>query len=482
MIKNYFKIAVRNLVKNKLYTSVNIIGLTIGITSCILIGIYIIDELSFDRFHKNSDRIARVTMDYQSGNSPSEIASTGTKVGPQFKRTFPEVEAYVRTLKYSQVVGFGDKVFEEKNFLYADSAFFKMFSFHLLSGDATTALNSPDKIVLTQSAAKKYFGTEDPIGKTVKVGDSKEFIVSGVAADAQGNSQIKFDFVASFNTLNAAKTENWWEANYITYLLLNNKESLQPLQKRISSYMQQVSRKELQMEGSNYLTYHLEPLTKVHLYSKLDGFEPNNNIVYIWILAAVAFLIMLIACVNYTNLSTAQSATRSAEIGVRKVLGANKSQLFNQFISESFIFTVLAVVLGILLSLLLLPHFNQLSGKSLTIELLFKPQTMLSLLILTVVVSIFAGGYPAIVLSNVKIINILKSGFSFTSSGGGLRKSLIVLQFVISLFLITATIVILKQLSYIKHKDLGYNKEQVVVLPLDRKMRDQYDDLKKSNC
>lgn len=480
MIKNYFKIAIRNLVKNKVFSAINVFGLSVGFTCCLLIVLYIQHELSFDKFHTNAARIARVTMDYNNGDAQNKVATTGTKIGPQFTRTFAEVETYTRTLKYSRVLKYQDKLFEEKNFLYADSAFFSMFSFPLISGNPAMALDGPEKIVLTQSAAKKYFGTEEPIGKIIRVADTKDFMVTGIAADVPGNSQIKFDFVASFTSLSAAKEEKWWEANYITYLLLKNENTLQPLQQQVYKYMKNVSTNELKMDAGTYLTFQLEPLSKVHLYSNLDGLEPNNNIVYIYILAIVAILILLIACVNYTNLSTAKSASRSAEIGLRKVLGANKTQVFNQFISELIVFTLVAVLFAIFFSVLLLPFFNQLSGKELSSIVLFRPVTLLSLFILAIVVAFAAGSYPAFVLSNVRLIKILKSGFSFSSAGSGLRKTLIVFQFVISLFLITSTIVILKQLLYIKNKDLGYNKEQLVVLPVDQIILGNIDDLKKA--
>lgn len=480
MISNYFKIALRHLKKNKLYAFVNIAGLAIGIASCLLIGIYIWQELSYDRFHKNAERITRVTWQYNFGDAETKTANTGTKVGPQFRRTFPEVETYVRLLKYPRVLKYEDKVFEEKNFLYSDSAFFSMFTFPLLKGNPATVLDAPEKLVMTQSMANKYFGNSDPIGKTVNVGGTKDFVVTGIVADAPENSQIQFDFIGSFTTLNASKTEKWNEANYITYLLLQQKAQLAPLQQKVAEYAKKVGKEEMQVEGNNYMTFHLEPLTKVHLYSKLDdGLEPNNNIVYIYILAAVALLILLVAGVNYTNLSTAQSAGRSAEIGMRKVMGARKWQVFNQFICESFVLTLFAVILALGLSAILLPYFNELSGKDLERKILFSPLTLGGLLILAILVTFTAGAYPALVLSNSKIIQILKSGFRLTSSGG-LRKSLIVLQFVISIFLIVSTIVILQQLSYIQNKALGYNKEQVLVLPLDAKVLDQYDDFKQA--
>ncbi len=477
MIRNYFKIALRHLQKNKLYACVNIAGLAVGITSCLLIGIYIWHELSYDRFHQNGDRIARVTWEYNFGDAETKTASTGTKVGPQITRTFPEVEGYVRLLKYPRVVQYNEKAFDEKAFLYADSAFFSMFSFSLISGDVATVLDAPEKLVVTESTAKKYFGAENPIGKTLKVGGTKNFLVTGICKDAPDNSQIQFDFVGSFTTLNASKEEKYNEANYATYLLLNEPTSVQDIQPKITAFASKVGKEEMKLEGNSYMTFHLEPLTSVHLHSRLDGFEPNSNILYVYVLGAVAFLILLIAGVNYTNLSTAQSVGRSTEVGIRKVLGAARKQIFNQFIWESFIITVLAVLLALGLSFLLLPYFNELAGKSLERSVLIAPVTLLGLLVLSVVIAFTAGAYPSFVLSNGKIIKILKSGFKLKGSNG-LRKTLIIVQFVISIFLIAATTIILQQLSYIQNKDLGYNKEQVIVLPMDNRVFEHYDDVK----
>ena len=479
MLRNHLKIALRHLQKNKLYALVNIVGLAIGIASCLLIGLYIWQELNFDGFHKNADRIARVTWQYNFGDAENKVATTGTKVGPEFQRRFPEVQAYARLLKYPRVISYQNAMFDEKNFLYADSAFFSMFSFPLLKGDARTVLAGPDKLVITKTAAKKYFGNEDPVGKTVNVGGTKDFLITGVAEDAPEASQIRFDFVATFSSLGASKEEKWNEANYITYLLLQDEKSLPSVQQKIDDYIKTIGRNELHLEGNQYMAYHLEPLTRVHLHSDLDGFEPNNNILYIYIMAIVAVLILLIACVNYTNLSTAQSAKRRAEISMRKVMGAGKSQVFNQFITETFLLTLFGVVLALLISAVFLPSFNQLSGKNFQVSTLFHPSLLLVLLVAALVIAFAAGAYPALILSGAKLITILKSGFTFTGSTT-LRKSLIVFQFVISIFLIIATIVILQQLSYIRNKDLGYNKEQVVVLPVDRKISAHYDDIKRA--
>lgn len=478
MIKSYIKIAWRNLKKNRLYTFVNVIGLTIGVVSCLLIGIYIKEEFSYDRFNKNADRIARVTMDYSNGGPSQKVAVTGTKVGPEFKRNFPEVIDYVRILSSGAVVGYQSLLFKEKSILYADPSLLKIFSFKMLKGDVKKQLNSPDQLIVTESAAKKYFNDADPIGKILKVND-KDFMVSGVAEQAPSASQIKFDFILPFSNLNSSKKEIWWSANYVTYLLLKDKDQLPALQQRITAYMKSVSNKELKMTGSHYLTYHLEPLTSVHLHSNLpDGLEPNGSIMYIYILMVVAVLILIIACVNYVNLSIAQSAGRGAEIGVRKVLGAAKQQLFNQFIGESLLVTIIALLMAVLAAFFLLPYFNQVSGKSLHFDVLFDPVVLGILIVCGLVIGFVAGAYPALLLSNAKLSKILKSGFSFTS-GQSVRRSLIIFQFIISIFLIITTIVILQQLSYIHNKDIGYNKSNVIVLPVSYNMINKVDGLKK---
>ncbi|PWT95226.1 MAG: ABC transporter permease [Bacteroidetes bacterium] len=472
MLKNYFKIAWRNLKKNRLYTFVNMAGLTIGLCSCILIGLYIWHENSYDRFNVNADRIVRLTMEYGDKSGSEKVALTGTKPGPEFKRNFPGVEKFCRVIKTPTVVGIGDKLYDEKNFLYADSAFFQMFSFNLLQGDDVSALNAPDKVVVSRKMAEKYFGSVDnAFGKTLRINSDKDFLVSGVAENPPGNSQIQFDFVSSFTSLPISKTEEWYTANYITYLMFTNAREVAPFRTNMEAYMKDVSTKLNREEGS-YLTYHLEPLTSVHLSSSLDGLEPNGNITYIYVLGVIAILILAIACINYTNLATAQSAGRGAEIGIRKVLGVKRWQLFTQFISESIILSFISLILAIALTIELIPSFNNVTGKNLSYSTLFHPVPILIFIVLGLLVSFLSGAYPAFILTNSKMVNILKSGFRLSSSGGSLRKSLIVFQFVISVFLFSTTIIILQQTSYIRHKSLGYNKDQVIALPVDRKMRE----------
>lgn len=478
MLKTYFKIAWRSLRKNRLYAFVNLSGLAIGITCCILIGLYITHELSFDKFHTNADRIVRVVMEYSfNDGTVSKTALTGTKVGPQLKRTFPNIEAYTRLYKQTRVLNYSDKQFEEKNFLYADSVFFQVFSFTLLKGNASTALDGPNKIVFTETSAKKYFGNEDPMGKSVKVGPA-DFLVTGVVADPPGASQIQFDFVASFSNLGVSKSEEWFSANYTTYLLLNNASQVNSFQQQVTNYMKTVTRDELKATGSNYLTYIIEPLKKVHLYSAQEGLEPNGSIVYVYILGAIALLILCIACVNYTNLATAQATSRGTEIGIRKVMGAQRGQLFRQFIGESFLLTLLAFIIALIASALLMPAFNNLTGKNLDVSALFQPFPITLFLTLVILISLSAGAYPAILLSGYKMINILKAGITISKGNSNGRKTLIVFQFIISLFLVISTIVIIQQLSFIRNKKLGYNKDHIIVLPIDSRMSAHVQELK----
>lgn len=482
MFKNYLKIALRNIKKNKLYSFINIIGLAIGIVGCLLIGIYVKNEMTYDNFHDKADRIARVIMEGQYSGEHDVAAVTGTKVGPELKRSFPQVESYVRTMKYPMSLANGTKAFDEKNVLYADADFFNIFSFSLLRGNSTTVLDAPQKLVLTQKAAQRYFGNEDPVGKTLRLnGGSKDYEVTGIAADAPLNSQIQYDIIISFSSTNAFKTEKWSEANYITYLLLKNPSDIQTLDAAIQPFMKKVGKTELNIpDGStDYKTFHLEPLKSVHLRSTVgDGLEASGNITYVYVLSIVAILILLIACVNYTNLATAQSVSRSTEIGVRKVMGAGRPQLLKQFLGESFIITFIGLLLAVVASIALLPMFNNITGKEFTASLFISPAFIATAVLLCAVISFIAGAYPAFALSNTKLVNILKSGLRISNSGGNLRKGLITFQFVIAIFLVATTLVVVNQVHFIQNKKLGYKREQVVVLPIDNKTKTSYVNLK----
>ena len=477
MLKMYLKIAWRNLAKNKLYSLVNIGGLTIGIASCILIGLYISNELSYDRFHKNADRLVRATTEYTMSGAKTQVGTTGSMAGPRLAAALPQVESYVRLRSFEPyVVRYGEKSFVEKRFVFADSTFFKMFTFPLVEGDPKTALDAPGKIVLSETMEKKYFGNEKAFGKIVRVGGTRDYIVSGVAKDAPANSQIQFNFLASYSSLANANRPNWGVEIYTTYFLLHDEHDLPGLERNVASYMHQ--QKDLFLTGNDYLIYHLEPITRVHLYSPLAGLEPNGNITYIYILAAVALLILCIASVNYTNLATAQSVRRLPEIGIRKVMGSARRQLFWQFIGESLLLNCFAFLFAIWAAILLLPLFDQLVERTLDASILLNPVAIALMLLLYLIISLISGIYPAFILSNIKLIKVLKSGFSFSGKTGMLRRSLIVFQFMVSVFLIISTVIIFQQLSYIQHKNLGYNKDNVVVLPVDNVIRGNYEQLK----
>lgn len=481
MIKNYFKIALRNILKHKLYSAINILGLMIGLAACLLIGLYITHELSYDKFNKKADRIVRATMEYRHAGTLNTVATTGTKAGPQFKRIFPEVEEYVRTYIGTRTVRREEKMFEEKRFLFADEAFFNVFSFQLLAGSATEVLNAPHKIVITESTAKKYFGKDEAINKTLQVGN-KDYTISGICKDAPQNAQIKFDFVTTFlNIGNNVKEEQWWTANWITYLLVMDGKKIPAVEQQIAEYMNSAQiRTEARLEGSDFLRYKLEPLTRVHLYSLLAGFEPNGNITYIYMFGVIALLILIIACANYTNLATAQSTGRSGEIGMRKVMGASRKQVFFQFIGESSAITFSSAGLAFLLSGLLISYFNKVTGKNFSAEDLLQPWPIVMMAMFAMIVSLLAGAYPALVLSGTQVMGILKKGFNFTGTSNVIRRSLIVIQFAISVFLIIYTVIILQQMNFIRHKNLGYDKDHLLVLPIDRKMSENYEGIKES--
>jgi putative ABC transport system permease protein len=344
-----------------------------------------------------------------------------------------------------------------------------MFNFKLLQGDSRTALSEPNEIVFSQTSAKKYFGDQDPVGRLVKVGsDTSVYKVTGVIQDAPSNSQIKYDFVASFSSLHADQEETYWDANYTTYLLLRNPQSIETLQAKLPDFM----RKEMAGKGAT-VNFYLEPFKWIHLHSQYDGFEPNNSIAYIYIIAVVGLLILVIACFTYINLSTARSIERAKEVSVRKVIGAGKAQLFWQFIGESALLCLFAVGLSYVFSLLFLPWFNGLTQRQLAVSTLFSAQFIGGILLVVGLVTLLAGSYPALIISGFDPIKGLKGSFKNTSSGKVMRSSLIVFQFVISVFLIVSTFIMQNQLYYIQHKKLGYDRENVLVLPMDQAVADK---------
>ena len=470
MLSNYLKIAWRNLAKNKVSSLINIVGLTVGLSACLLIGLYLQHESSFDTFQSKGNRIARVIMEYSFSGSPEAKRDnfTSTKVGPVFTRTFPEVESAVRMTSRDRVVRYQNKLVTEHNFMFADSTFFGVFDARFRLGNPRNALSGPYKVVLTESAAQKYFGADNPMGKILLVGpDNTAYQVTGVMADYPPNSQIKFDFLASFSSLGVNQEETYFEANYTTYLLLKDDHSLAALQAKITPFMKK------EMAGSEAsINFLPEPFLTVHLHSDYEGFVPNTSITYLYILLAVGLLILVIVCFTYINLNTAQSMQRAREVGVRKVAGARKPQLFWQFMSESGLLCLTALLLSVVVAVVALPFFNNLTDRQLPIRALLAPSFIGFSGLITLVVSLLAGSYPALVLSGFQPVTVLKGIFKNTNSGKWLQRSLTVFQFVISIALIAATFIIQKQLYFIQHKKLGYDRNHILVLPMSQKMND----------
>ena len=416
-------------------------------------------------------------MEYSFGGETNQANVTGNKVAPVFKKDFPEVEAAVRVINLPQVVKIGGDLFEEEGIYFADDSFFEIFTFPFIAGNLETALDEPFRVVLTETKAKQYFGDQNPLGETIEIA-GLEASISGIMQDPPGNTHIKPDIVVSFSSLPQSKPENetFWNANYATYFLLKNVSNIASLEAKIPDYMQQFSE---EIGSDSRLTYHLLPLEKIHLESPVPGnFEPNGDMRYLYMLGIVAFLILLIAGTTYVNLATAASTERAKEVGIQKVLGAKRADLIGQHFGEAFIVTCTSVFLGLALVTPLLPYFNALFDQQLAGNSLLTPVALGGISLLGLALSLIAGFYPAMIVSGFKPTKVLKGQFKFTNSGSFLRKSLVVLQFGISILLIICTLVLGQQMNFIQNKNLGFDKEQIVVLPADRKVNAKYKALK----
>jgi putative ABC transport system permease protein len=479
MLTNYIKIAFRNLWRNKLISGINILGLSVGIACCILIALYVFNETSYDRFHKNSDRIVRATMELSYNSNPIKIAVTGTKALPEFKRVFPEVENGVRFFPTSRTVKYEDKIFRENEFVYADSTLFDVFSFQLIKGDPKTALAAPNQLVITVSTARKYFGDQEPVGKTLLINNQQEYIITGVVNDCPANSQIKFDVLGSWRSLTdpVYTTESWFDASHYTYLLLKQPGMHNALNEKIAAYFDKIAR-ENGAEKSNLVVL-VQPLTEVHLQAIVEGgFEPGGDVRYVYLFSIVAIFILVIACANYVNLTTARASERAKEVGLRKVTGATRRKLIVQFMGESLVTVFISLLISLLLVEVFLPVFNLIASKQITLDLVFEPLALLTLTGVALIVGFFGGLYPSLVLSGFKPVKVLKGNFSTGSSGTSLRKGLIILQFIISASLIASTLTIKNQLAFIQNKKLGYDKDRVMVVQSDASLRDKMETIK----
>lgn len=477
MIKNYIKTAYRSLMKNKGFTAINVLGLALGLATCLLIVFFVVDELSFDRYNLKADRIFRINNDIKFGGNENSYATTPPPLAAALKNDFPQVEQTAR-LRYAggfKVKKDGQNI-QENKVVYADSTIFSVFTLPMISGDAATALKDSHTVVITERAAKKYFNTAHALGRVLTFNDTVPYKVTGVIKNIPTQSHFNFDFLIAMTDRSESRLTTWLgNNNFNTYVLLKHGADYKKFEAAIPAFLSKHAGAELQSilhlsftefeRGGSYFRFNFTPLTAIHLQSnRIAELAANGNLQYVYIFSAVAALILLIACVNFMNLSTARSTNRAREVGVRKVLGSPRGALVLQFLTESVIVTLTAAIIAVLISLFLLPVFNRLSGKELSITASMLPYGLPALCLIVVLIGCIAGSYPAFFLSAFQPINVLKGKFSTGFKGGKLRSFLVVFQFAISIFLIIGTLVIYNQLKYIQETDLGYNRDHVLVL------------------
>jgi putative ABC transport system permease protein len=469
MIRNLFVTALRNFAKDKGYSLLNILGLTIGITFSLLLIFYVIDELSFDRYHEKADRIHRIVSYVQEPENSMKWASTQYPLGPALKRDYPEVEQSVRFVGADRrLYKYGEKQFYEEKIYYADSNVFDVFTYPFVEGNAKTALMTPNSMVLTQTLAEKYFGKgKGAVGESLRTNRGEVFKITGVVKDVPKNSHLIFNALISTSTLGPDFSNSWGQFNYFTYVLLRPNINTAAFEKKLlpmyDKYIAPIFAK-----FNIKIQYGAQPVTDIHLKSQVTG-EPEElgSMSYIYIFSSVALFMLLIACINYMNMATARSSRRAKEIGIRKVSGSTKGQLVAQFLVESTLITAISLLLSLGIIFLLLPVFNTLAGKFITFGSLFTPQAIGIMIGVVVLVGLLGGSYPAFYLARFQPITVLKGALAKGSSNVTLRRALVVTQFTISMVMLICTWVVYGQLQYMRNKDLGFSKDHVLSIQVD---------------
>ncbi len=484
MLKNYFKIALRSLKKNKIFSFINVFGLAIGLTCFMFIAVFVHSELSYDKYPADAKNIYRVILSVTGNGDAAAYPDVDVAVGKGMKNAFPEIRSFTRISPASDFIKYGDKQFKEEHLAFADSNFLQTFSIPLIEGNDANALVQPNSIVITKALAKKYFGNNDEVlGKTLSIGiNVAPYKVTGVIDKVPDNSHFHFDAFLSLSTLHITY-ETWSNIGMYTYLLLNKNADPKKLEAKFPELVAQHVVPEVQhdmgvslaeaQKSINTFVFSLQPLTDIHLHSHTKyELEPNGDIQYVYIFFVLAIFILLLACVNFTNLSTAGAFKRAREVGIRKVMGSLKKQLVLQFLSESLLLTFFAMLCALGLVILLLPYFNQLADKDISVGFFFGLKSILIMLSLCGLVGIVAGIYPAFFLSSFNTIKVLKgSGSAKGPQKNRLRSSLVVFQFFVSIALIIATVIVYQQLNYMQNKKLGYDKNEVLFLPDARLLR-----------
>ncbi len=468
MLKNYLKTAFRNLRRHKGYSFLNIAGLAIGMACFLMIVVFVQDELSYDKFNDKADRIFRMTSEWNQRGVIAHYPLVFSGIAPLLQNDYPEVMSYARfDQRLNILVSSGDKKFYEERLFFTDASFFEMFTFPLNEGNPETALIEPYSIVLTEKMAEKYFGGENPVGQTLSIDNEHDYKITGILKKIPRNSHIQFDFLASMATLEVQDPRygKLWAWNCYTYLLLPQGYSYLDLEKKFPDFI----RRHRGEEAAEAYTFSLQPLTSIHLHSHLGSeIEPNGDVRYVYIFSIIAFFLLLIACINFMNLSTARSANRAKEVGMRKVLGADRARLTRQFLGESLFLSLLAMPIAVALIQLFLPAFNALTGKDLRIGYMGNSVVFLGLIGILLFVGLISGSYPAFFLSTFRPAEVLRGKLKGGSGSVLFRKVLVVVQFSISIVLIAGTLIIANQLDFIRNKKLGFDKEHVVVMPVSR--------------
>ncbi|GAB3967878.1 ABC transporter permease [Spirosoma terrae] len=474
MLRNYLKIAWRNLVLHKGFTAINVIGLAVGLVTCLLIILFVLDELSYDRYYANADRIYRMTIYGRMDKKDIRLAYAAGPAGQALQQESPGVEAVTRLRKEGALmVKNGTDIVREEQIAFVDSNFFSVLTIPFLKGHKALALIEPNTLVLTETVARKYFGKADPIGKTLQMGHLGLFRITGICANVPSNTHFHSDMFASLSSVKTGK--KWLASGAYTYIRLREGYSIGQVEAAVPALVRKYIAPEIKdffgttfsefQQKGNTFTFHFQPITDIHLHSDLDDeLEANSDIKYLYIFSAIALFILLLACINFMNLSTAGSVGRSKEVGIRKVLGSIRQQLVSQFLAESVLVTFLALGLALGLVLLLLPSFNELAGKQFTYRTLVGGWMLPGIGLACLVIGLLAGSYPAFVLSSFRPILVLKGTVQSGSRSGWLRSTLVITQFVVSISMIIATIVANQQLRFIQNKKVGFDKEQILVL------------------
>jgi putative ABC transport system permease protein len=479
MLINYFKNAIRILISQKIYSLITIVGLSIGITTCILVSLYVKQDLSYDKYHENAENIYRIEWSITQEGATNRLSQSQALLGPTLKNEYPEIKKLARIyFSDRSLVKVGDKNNYEGRIIYADSAFFEIFSYQAIAGDISLFLKKPNSIIITESTAKRYFGEQDPLGKIIEINNQYSFEVTGVIKDVPINSHFKFDFIATYSSLDKQPVAGYfpqWGATFgsYTYMLADKGFDPQAFEKKTESFFS------TRISGNERgWRVHVRPLLDIHLKShSADEIEENSSMSRIVIISSIALFILLLACINFVNLSTAKSSERAREIGMRKVIGAARFQLVQQFLGESVLFSIASLLISIITVKLIIPSFSSLVGTEIGIEYNTDWTTMLLILGGVLAVGILAGLYPALVISSYKPVKVIKGVYSANSGknkASYLRKGLVILQFSISIILIAGTIIVNLQLRYLRNYNMGFDKEYMIVLPVNVKVGNNY--------